>query len=89
MLDIYQCDDQSTVQVLLCGQHELRGHGDADHRPHPERAAGHHQVHQHLISSKHHLINWYLELSSIQIFSTSLSILEFIIIVILSRYNIC
>ena len=65
MLDIYQCDDQSTVQVLLCGQHELRGHGDADRRPHPGRAAGHHQVHQHLISDKHHLIigTWSLAVS--------------------------
>ena len=48
----YQYDNQSTVQVLHCGQHELRGHGDADHRPHPERAARHHQVHQHLMQEQ-------------------------------------
>ena len=30
------------------GQRAQCGHGDADHWPHPERAARHHQVYHHL-----------------------------------------
>ena len=30
------------------GQRAECGHGDADHWPHPERAARHHQVYHHL-----------------------------------------